>query len=263
MSLPLPILQIEPTDRCNLKCAMCSPQVGGGLPHGDGVPRGDLDFDLYRRILADIADAGPDFDHLILQWMGEPTLHAQWLDMLEHAVSIAGHRFGYFRVDTNALRLNEPAAERLCALVSDNPGRTVLFVFSLDAASAETYHAVKGVDAFERVTTNIERFLQLRQERVDASRSPLNAQFQLVLQQGNAHEVAAFVQRWDDFLAELRTADTYDEIMIKRVAVGTGGPEQEAADRLYDETLGSLGLKPGRLRATELKLWLDRPWEGE
>jgi len=260
--LPLPILQIEPTDRCNLKCAMCSPQVSGGLPHGS-IPRGDLDFALYRKILAGIAADGPDFDHLILQWLGEPTLHAQWIDMLEQAVSTAGHRFGYFRIDTNALRLDEPAASRVCALAAEHPGRAILFVFSLDAASPETYHAVKGVRAFERVTTNIEHFLRLRHERVDATASPLNVQFQLVLQPGNAHEVGAFVEHWDGFLAELGTAGTYDEIMIKRLAVGTGGPEQEAADRLYDETIRRLGLEPGRLRATELKLWLDRPWEGQ
>ena len=262
MSLPLPVLQIEPTDRCNLKCAMCSPQISDGPPHGS-IPRGDLDFALYQKIIAGIAADGPQFDHLILQWMGEPTLHAQWIEMLEQAVSTAGHRFGYFRVDTNALRLDEHAARRLCTLAADHPGRAILLVFSLDSASPETYRAVKGVDGFERVTANIERFLRLRHERVDATRSPLNAQFQLVLQQGNAHEVGAFIERWDGFLAGLHTAGTYDEIMIKRVAVGTGGPQQQAADRLYDETIARLGLQPGRRAATELKLWLNRPWEGE
>jgi len=258
--LPRPVLQIEPTDRCNLRCAMCSPQQGDAPPHG-AVPRGDLDLALYEKILAGIAEEGPDFDHLILQWMGEPTLHPGWLTMLETAVATAGHRFGYFRVDTNALRLDEAAARAVCALATAHPGRPILLVFSLDAATPETYRAVKGRDAFARATGNVERFLRRRHELVDVTRSPLNAQFQLVVQSGNADEVGAFVDHWDGLLAELNTAGTHDEIMIKRVAIGTGGPAQSAADRRYDRVVAELGLAPGPLRASHLCLWLREPWE--
>ncbi|NOZ87614.1 MAG: radical SAM protein [Deltaproteobacteria bacterium] len=256
-----PVLQIEPTDFCNLACAMCSPQKSG-KPHGNVKP-GFMAFDLYKKIIHGIAKRGPDLDHMILQWLGEPTLHPQWLDMLETAIREAGHRFGYFRVDTNAVLLDHDASIRLCRIARDNPGRPIVLIFSLDAATRDTYIKLKGKDRFEQVVSNIEDFLRLRKEKVNPAESPLNVQFQLVLQQGNAHEVRAFIDKWDGFLFDLGSSDTYDTIMIKRLAVGTGGQGQRQADLLYEKTISRLGLRPGKLGACRLELWLDRPWEEE
>ena len=80
------VLQIEPTDFCNLTCPMCHPQQGFRPNlHGD-LLKGYMDTDLFRNIIDGIEASDVCFDHLIFQWLGDPSLHPELFDMLGYAL---------------------------------------------------------------------------------------------------------------------------------------------------------------------------------
>jgi len=145
------VLQIEPTDMCNLLCPMCTPQIRDGDVH-QGLRTGFLDMDLYRGVIDDIARERFALDHLILQWLGEPTLHPDLDEMVTYASRQLVGLVEYIRVDTNAIALTPSRVDRiLSARAADGP--PLLLVFSLDSVTAETYLQVMGRDRFAQVMT--------------------------------------------------------------------------------------------------------------
>jgi MoaA/NifB/PqqE/SkfB family radical SAM enzyme len=252
------VLQIEPTDLCNLRCPMCAPQVREGEVHGR-VRSGFMDLGLYRQVIADIAAHRMPLDHLILQWLGEPTLHPELEEMVAVGIRELAGLVGYLRFDTNAVALTPSRTDRILEAVSGVEGPPLLVVFSLDAVSAETYQRVKGRDRYRQAVANIEHFLARRGElRGDPPR--VNTQFQFVLQSENHREVGEFVDHWDRLLRRGRNGIGFNEVMIKRLSVGTGGQVQAEADALYDQALREHRLAPRDESHLHLRIWEDRTW---
>jgi radical SAM protein with 4Fe4S-binding SPASM domain len=257
------VLQVEPTDLCNLACRMCLPQLDRpGAVHG--IPGGFMDPALFRRIFDDLAATDCHFDHVILQWMGDPALHPQLPELVGVAASRLLGRAQYLRVDTNGVLLDPDRIDALVDAWLPSRALPLLLVFSLDAVHPETYARVKGADQLARVRRNI-RHLVDRRSRIPGDDVRLNLQLQFVLQEDNAHEVGEFVAYWERFLAcrqgGSRGQRGYDEIMIKRLSVAAGGPGQAAADRLYDHATRAQGLRPRRGSPCAIELWEHRPWE--
>ncbi len=254
------VLQIEPTDFCNLTCPMCHPQQGFRPNlHGD-LLKGYMDMGLYRKIIDGIARGRATFDHLIFQWLGDPSLHPELFEMLDYALEHVHDRFEYFRIDTNAILLTPERIERLMAAYLRQPEKPVLIVFSLDSISAETYKRVKGRDCFDVVMENVHHFLEQRGQLALDSVN-LNAEFQFVLQEGNHHEVGDFVRYWDETCARGRNGVGYNDVMVKRISVGTGGQKQHEADQLYARSIREHGLEPFDKEHLHLKIWMERAWE--
>jgi MoaA/NifB/PqqE/SkfB family radical SAM enzyme len=252
------VLQIEPTDLCNLRCPMCAPQVRDGEVHGR-VRSGFMDLALYRRVIADVAAHRLPLDHLILQWLGEPTLHPELEEMVAVGIRELAGLVGYLRFDTNAVALTPSRTDRILEAVSGAEGPPLLVVFSLDADTAETYERVKGRDRFGQAMANIEHFLARRGE-IPGDEPRVNTQFQFVLQPENHREVGAFVARWDRLLRRGRNGIGFNEVMIKRLSVGTGGEAQAEADALYDRALRDHRLAPRDEPHLHLRIWEDRTW---
>ncbi len=257
------VLQVEPTDLCNLACRMCLPQLDRpGRVHG--IPGGFMELDLFRRIFDDLAATDCRFDHVILQWMGDPALHPRLPELVGIAASRLRGRCQYLRVDTNGVLLDPQRIDALVDAWLPSRELPLLVVFSLDAATPGTYAQVKGGDHLARVQRNI-RHLVDRRARIPGDDVRLNLQLQFVLQPGNAHEVGAFVSYWERFLAcrqgGPRGQRGYDEIMVKRLSVAAGGPGQAAADRLYDRSVREQGVVARRGAPCAVELWQDRPWE--
>jgi len=254
------VLQIEPTDFCNLTCPMCHPQQGfRPTLHGD-LLKGYMDTGLFRQIIDGIAASDVCFDHLIFQWLGDPSLHPELFDMLGYALDHVGDRFGYFRIDTNAILLSPDRTAQLIEAYARHPHIPVLIVFSLDAITRETYKVVKGRDYFDVVMDNVHHFLDAR-GALDLPSINLNAEFQFVLQRGNAQETRQFVEHWDRVCSEGRNGVGYNDIMVKRLSVGTGGAKQHEADALYTNTLAEQELAPFSKEHIHLKLWAERAWQ--
>lgn len=252
-----PVLQVEPTDHCNLRCRMCAPHhEGWETVHG--VPKGYLDPALWERVVDGLCADDVRFDHIIFQWLGDPSLHPE-LHRLVRAAARLGDRVGYLRVDTNGILLQ---GERMDALVDAvaGGGPPLLVVVTLDAASPAVYADVKGRDALPRVRRNVRRLLRRRRE-VGA---PVNLQLQFVVQPGNAHEVGPFLAYWRDLLSCQAGAEAHgfhDEVMFKRLSVGGGAAGQADADLLYERAIADAGVRAGRDGPVTVHVWERRPWQ--
>lgn len=255
------VLQVEPTDFCNLRCTMCAPQLKN-LPtlHGN-LPKGYLDPTLFYTLVDGLKGSRSCFDHLIFQWLGDPALHPKLPELVGYAHQHIRDRFQYFRIDTNAIALTPDKIDKLLAVYQTDPTFPILLVFSLDAVTPATYQRVKGAPGtvLEKVEGHI-RYLLRRRAELPLPHTSLNTQMQCVLQPGNAVEVREFIARWDAILAEDGQGRAYDEIMIKRLSVGAGAFGQRQADALYDETLRAFKITPFDKPHVHLKIWEDRPW---
>jgi len=247
------VLQIEPTDQCNLRCKMCAPHHEGWA-QVHSVPKGIMDMGLYRRIIAGLVADDCRFDHIIFQWLGDPSLHPELPTMLSLAAESLAGRVGYLRVDTNAIRLPPSRMDALLAAV--RPGVPLLLVFTLDAHTQKTYEAVKGVDALAKARRNIRHLIRMR-KRTGAA---VNIQLQFVVQSGNEHEVGDFLDYWSDLLGCQGGDQWHDELMFKRLSVGGGSDGQAEADDLYERTMRRFGIRAGKVGGVHVHVWSKRPW---
>jgi len=250
------VLQIEPTDLCNLSCTMCAPHHEG-WEQIHAVPKGKLDVALFGRIVDGLVADDCRFDHIIFQWLGDPSLHTELDQLIALAAQRMADRVGYLRVDTNAIVLTPQRMDGLLDAVSD--AVPMLMVFTLDAHTPEVYAKVKGQDALERVRRNIRHMIRQRKVRG----TPVNVQLQFVVQQGNAHEARAFHDYWADLLECQGGPQWHDEIMFKRLSVGGGAQGQAAADALYEQTMSQSGISGGKVGHVHIETWQARPWQDD
>ncbi len=239
-------VNLELTDHCNIACRMCSQSM---RDEAHDAPMSFMDFDTWRRALLGLRGL-PDVS-LCPHWLGEPTLHPRFDAFVEYAFAVNGGNalFRHFKLHTNAVVMPAPRARRLVRLAQarDQAPDTFQAVhFSLDAFSAAAYAFVKGAERRDRVYANTERFLAARAE---AGAVWPRVHLALVVQEGNAHEVPAFVEHWSRRLSEVGapfrlTSDwppfDQDAIYLRRLNAG----DQAAADRLHAEACRSVGLDP-------------------
>jgi hypothetical protein len=252
------VLQVEPTDHCNLSCRMCAPHYEG-WETVHGVPKGFLDPELWARVVAGLARDDVRFDHIIFQWLGDPSLHPQLGRLIGDAARGLAGRVGYLRVDTNLIRLTPPRIDDLLAQLGEvEGGPPLLVVVTIDAHTAPTYADVKGQDALERVRRHVRHLVRARR----TCRATVNLQLQFVVQDGNADEARPFLDYWADLLVCQGDGDRFhDEVCFKRLSVGGGAAGQAAADALYERTIAEAGIRPGRHGAVTVVTWAQRPWQ--
>lgn len=182
-------LVLETTNQCSLACVHCTVAEGPAHPHHQQV--GFMPEAMLGAILADLAASNARFDTLIPFWLGEPLLHPAFGAMYQACLR-AGVEAGTFtrlELHTNATHLGR---DRVRVALNAAP-LPQTWHFSLDAASRETYRAVKGRDHFEAVESNLLAFLD-EQAR---TRAPWpRPVFQFIVGENNAAEAAAFASRW-------------------------------------------------------------------
>ena len=125
-SLP-PMIQLEPTSRCNLSCPICARNYFDR----DRNPPGDMDADVLARVTP-YFDAAED---LVIGGYGEPMLAPRYMDIME-----TGKRAGC-RVETitNGTLLFGEQADRLVLAELDR------LAVSVDAASDEKMRDLRGI----------------------------------------------------------------------------------------------------------------------
>ena len=250
------VLQVEPTDHCNLQCKMCR-------PHRDswseihGVSKGFLSIDLWRKIVDDFVEQRIEFDHIIFQWLGDPLLHPKMDELLCVAQQNLFQQVQYLRVDSNMILLDDKRMKRI--VESSQHGAPLLLVASIDAYSPEVYTRVKGKDALQVVRRNLRRFLRFR--KLVGKQSSINLQVQFVVQPGNAHETVSFLQYWMDLFSCQGGGAWHDEIMFKRLSVDGGAEGQAEADRLYVQSVLEKGIRSGLQNGVKICTWEERPWQ--
>jgi len=165
-------LFVEVTTRCNLRCAMCVKQTGGG-----SSPEGDLSMPLFGAL----APAFPGLEALILNGVGEPLLHPR----LEEMVRLARERMppaGWIGFQSNGLLLS---ATRAVSLAEAGLDRICL---SIDAVSPETFRNVREGGEME----GVERALAaMASAKAACDRPDLQVGVEFVAMRGNLRELPA------------------------------------------------------------------------
>ncbi len=143
---PPRILTLAITNGCNLRCAHCWPD-SGAEDLAAPVPA-----ETVRRIAAEFADM--DGETLILTG-GEPLTHPEWRPLLDFCCRSTGLR--EVILQTNATLIDSGIAQDLA--YPERPNFRIQA--SLDGASPATHDRLRGVGAFRRAMTGIEKLCAL------------------------------------------------------------------------------------------------------
>ncbi len=240
-------LNLELTDRCNLRCRMCG-QAQAAQVHE--VPETFMSWETWCALLDNLEGYRDDIS-LCPHWLGEPTFHPEFDRFVRHAFEMnEGNRlFREFKLHTNGVAFGRERAEGLLACASmpnQCPDTFRLVHFSVDAFHRSTYRSVKGGDFRDLVYENIARFLELRAAR-GLSFPRVTVAF--IVMPENRLEVGDFVTHWARLLgAGGKRVDLagdwpsghLDAIYLRRL----NQQDQEAANRIHREALEAVGLVP-------------------
>jgi MoaA/NifB/PqqE/SkfB family radical SAM enzyme len=164
-------VNIEVTNRCNLKCIQC--------PTTDAMrrPQGLLDYALFEKIV----EENPQLEFVLLFQWGEPFLHPRVLDMVR-----ACSKRGIRTMLTSNGTLLRPALRREIL----ESGLTRL-TFSVDGVG-ETHTRVRGYP-YEKLRQTI---LEFKAERDAAGRGPA-IDVSMVVFRDTEPDLEAFRREWD------------------------------------------------------------------
>ncbi|WP_131196702.1 radical SAM protein [Lichenihabitans psoromatis] len=200
-------LYLEVTNRCNLLCTTC-PRTYVELE-----PPADLSWDLFRSIVDQI----PQLSRAVLHGVGEPML----VKNLPKMVRYLKDRGTYVLFNTNGTVLNDRNGRALI-----DAGLDELRV-SLDASTRESYLAVRGMDYFDRILSNVARFRAL-QEREGHSTPRVSAW--LTGLKETIAELPAFVR----MAANIGVREVYLQrlVFFDHDTVGLARPDQALFERM-------------------------------
>jgi hypothetical protein len=172
------VINIETTNHCNEACWFC--------PRAEATRGfGFVSLDLVKKIVDESVPHGPMMYYLHKD--GEPLMHPKIFEIIAYMKQ--AHPKNVVRLTTNGTLLDEKKARRLLDLGVDQ------IRVGIRAATRETYQRVHKRDLFDRVKANVERLIELREER--KTRTPMIV-VQIVVCEDTAGEVDLFREQWGD-----------------------------------------------------------------
>src|SRR5579863_2867287 len=154
----LPVVTLYVTDRCNSRCITCDYWRHGGI---------DLSPAAVDELLPELKELGTQ---LVVLSGGEPLLNPEWAKIAERLKS-AGLEIWLLTSGLALAKHARRAAEIFAAIT-----------VSLDGTDRETYAAIRGLDAFDKVCEGV---------RAVAGTVPLN--LRVTVQRANYRQLPAFV----------------------------------------------------------------------
>lgn len=247
IEFPGSYLVLELANGCPLRCRHC---LQSQPTHDHFRQQGLMDPALIQRLVDELVRSGARFDNLVLFWLGEPLLHPEFPAILSWLQDRAW-RDGVFRqieIHTNAVLLDHSHLE----VMFRRPELPQRWHFSLDAATRETYRAIKGRDHFERVTAAVEQVVC----RKGAAGDPFpRLVFQFIAQEANEAEAEPFRDHWRGLGQEHGLevgvcgghvpGDGRDHVFFRQLDELEPARQGEA-DTRYRAVLRRLGLGDGR-----------------
>lgn len=203
-------LQIEPTNRCNLRCTLCPVTIGLDRPSGD------MELNIFKKVIDELGD----FVFLILLWdWGEPFLNPSIYEMISYAKqkgiklvsSTNGHLFK-----------NRGQADKLITSGIDS------IIFAVDGISQETYEPYRQGGSLESVLQGI-RTVVMRKRDLKSKTPLVNLRF--IVMKHNEHEIPA--------LKELAKSLGVDALTLKTLNPVNLDPysENPSGIRIHNEFL--------------------------
>jgi MoaA/NifB/PqqE/SkfB family radical SAM enzyme len=203
-------LYLETTNRCNLLCTTC-PRTYAELE-----PPADMSWELFTSIVDQI----PQLTRAVLHGVGEPML----VKNLPRMVRYLKDRDTYVLFNTNGTVLNEKNGRALIQAGLDE------LRVSFDAASPETYRAIRGKNYFNRILKNVRAFREL-QEREGHAKPRVSAW--LTGLRETIEELPDFVR----VAAETGVKEVHLQrlVFFNEDAIGMARPDQALYERLSGE----------------------------
>ncbi len=160
-------LQFESSALCNIECKMCPRSF---MKREQGV----LAFDVFKKILNEVRPP-----YVNLSGLGEPLLNPDIYKIIEYC-----KRTGVIvKIDTNGTLLSPANIEKLLRTGID------IISISFDSADKETYEAIRVGASFEKVVSNIQNLIQLRNKL----QSKTEIQLYFVIQKDNFRQFPKFI----------------------------------------------------------------------
>ncbi len=193
-----PVLTIEPTNICNLRCPLCV--TGNGSMER---PYGRMDFEAYKSLINEIGDR---VLYLVFFNQGEPYLHREFHDF----VAYAKQRGIYVTTSTNAHYFDTANAEAAVRSAIDT------LIVSVDGATQESYAHYRVGGSLEKVKQGVRNLVAAKQR---LRRKTPYIYMQFLVMRHNEHEIPA--------MQELAHELEVDKLLIKNIQVETLAEAQE------------------------------------
>jgi MoaA/NifB/PqqE/SkfB family radical SAM enzyme len=202
-SLPMALL-IEPSSRCNMDCVMCARSIPGH--------RKEDECDLADAFMPLLNESMKGVQASRIQGLGEPLMSKNFIPLINLLESNHVHVVTF---NTNGYLLNEELARFL--VQKGNIFEHFRISFSLDAATQEVYHKIRGKD-LGRTVKNI-KYLQEMKGRSGSS-NPM-VLINMTLSKTNIQDLPNFIQLASDLgvqveLSNLALDQSYESIQIEK-----------------------------------------------
>ncbi len=158
-------ISAELTNHCNLDCPECL--SGAGLMTRE---RGFMEIGLFRNLVDELR---PYLYNVSLYFQGEPMLHPQFFDFLEHSGGLST------TVSTNGHFLTAANSEKIA---SSRLGRLIV---SLDGLDQDVYSTYRKKGDFGRVIEGIDNVIAARRKL----HSSLAVEVQFLVNRFNEHQI--------------------------------------------------------------------------
>ncbi|NQV18020.1 MAG: SPASM domain-containing protein [Armatimonadetes bacterium] len=161
-----PVVMIEPTNICNLKCPMC-PSGNGTLKRAKGY----MEFSTFKIIIDEIKNKS----FMVVLWnQGEPFLNKDFLKMVKYA----SDKGLFTLVSTNAnidINVEETVKSGLDSII-----------VSLDGSTQATYNKYRVNGDFDKVLKNVRKLIKIKKKL--NVKHPL-IRWQFLVMKHNEHEI--------------------------------------------------------------------------
>ena len=204
-----PIMMIEPTNVCNLKCPMCPGIVGKRSDQ-----KGFMEMDHYKALIDDVGD----YVFQILFWnQGEPFIHKSFLDMVRYAkqkgiMAVASTNGHFIRNDEEAENIINSGLDQL--------------IFSMDGTNQESYEKYRVGGNFNQVIEGLKRLSEARVRL--KSKTPM-IELQFIVFKHNQREI--------DQLIALAKTFHIDRLSLKSAMIYSAEQAEEFLDKDQMEAL--------------------------
>lgn len=182
-------LDIEATNRCNLRCTFCDK-----LPYWTKDQMGDMDMELYRKIINEASEH--KLYGVKLSYRGEPLLHKHIVEMVRYAKE-NGVLDVYF--NTNAMLLKKSISEKFIDAGLDR------ISVSIEGTDPVAFENARIGAKFDVIKSNISDLLSLRKKK-HVNNPKIRIQT-VVLDQINLEKYSEY---WKDYCDEVAAVDYKD-----------------------------------------------------
>ena len=188
-------LDIEATNRCNLKCTFCDK-----LPYLRPDQIGDMDLALYKRIIDEGWEHG--LCSIKLSYRGETLLHPDVVEMVRYAKK-SGVMDIYF--NTNGMLLTEKMVYELIDAGIDR------ISVSVEGTEPTAFEQARRGASFSRILANVDRLVRIRDQE-GVTHPKLRIQTVAL----PSIDLAAYARYWLPHCDEVAAIDYKEAEVLKR-----------------------------------------------